>query len=315
LINIFGFLVPVFMLWVLVSSQKDKKRQFREGLAFALWSGIAFVIPSAAIAFFGQEFPSILGAVVGIALVFLTTRLGFFLPPKTRSLQPTPPPETILPLSKVLFPYVFLIVLLVLGKLLLGSSSLSFTLGVRQTINLFNPGLAFILAGLWLAVVWNKKNLVSQTLRLSSQRAFEPFLVIAAISALGQLMINSGQNLSGFPSALTLIAQKFETPALPFWTPFIGAFGSFITGSATVSNIMFGSFLEFAGKVMGLATNKILSLALVGAAAGNMIALADILAAETVVGLKNREREVLKGVILPCLIYILLVGLVGIFIT
>jgi L-lactate permease len=49
----------------------------------------------------------------------------------------------------------------------------------------------------------------------------------------------------------------------------------------------------------------------VGAAAGNMIALADILAAESVVGLKNKERHVLAGVLIPCLIYISIVGLVG----
>ena len=42
-----------------------------------------------------------------------------------------------------------------------------------------------------------------------------------------------------------------------------------------------------------------------------MIALADIIAAEAVVGLKNEEAKVLKGVIIPCLIYVLIVGFVG----
>lgn len=42
-----------------------------------------------------------------------------------------------------------------------------------------------------------------------------------------------------------------------------------------------------------------------------MIALADVLAAEAVVGLKNMEREVVKGVLIPCLVYLLLVGVWG----
>jgi L-lactate permease len=46
-----------------------------------------------------------------------------------------------------------------------------------------------------------------------------------------------------------------------------------------------------------------------------MIALADILTAETVVGLKNEEKKVLKGVIIPCLIYVGLVGVLGLFIS
>ena len=45
-----------------------------------------------------------------------------------------------------------------------------------------------------------------------------------------------------------------------------------------------------------------------------MIALADIIAAEAVTGLKNEERKILKGVIIPCVIYIGLVGLVGLLI-
>ena len=91
----------------------------------------------------------------------------------------------------------------------------------------------------------------------------------------------------------------------------VGAFGSFLTGSATVSNLMFGNFLATAARDLSLSVDKILALALVGGAAGNMIALADIMAAEAVVGLKNEERKVLKGVIIPCAIYILLIGVIG----
>ena len=42
-----------------------------------------------------------------------------------------------------------------------------------------------------------------------------------------------------------------------------------------------------------------------------MIALADILTAEAVAGVKNSEVQVLKGVIVPCLVYLLIVGLIG----
>jgi len=54
---------------------------------------------------------------------------------------------------------------------------------------------------------------------------------------------------------------------------------------------------------------------LVGAAAGNMIALADILAAEAAVHIHDEERKVLRGVIVPCLIYVTLVGLIGLLVV
>jgi L-lactate permease len=42
-----------------------------------------------------------------------------------------------------------------------------------------------------------------------------------------------------------------------------------------------------------------------------MISLADILPAMAVVGIKSKEKDVLKRVIVPCLIYIIIVGVIG----
>ena len=130
-----------------------------------------------------------------------------------------------------------------------------------------------------------------------------------------QLMINSNQNSSGNLSFLQIIANNFRTPLLPFLSPFIGAFGSFLTGSATISNIMFGDILQNTSIFLGLNSVVILSLELIGASAGNMIALADILPALAVVGLKGQVREILKRVLVPCFIYVLFVGIIGLLIT
>ena len=91
----------------------------------------------------------------------------------------------------------------------------------------------------------------------------------------------------------------------------MGFLGSFITGSATVSNLMFGNFLFEAGKILNMDTAKILALGVVGGAAGNMIALADMLSAQAVGEVKDKTREVLRGVILPCLVYLVVVGILG----
>ena len=46
-----------------------------------------------------------------------------------------------------------------------------------------------------------------------------------------------------------------------------------------------------------------------------MIGLADILAAESVIGLKNKERHVLKGVAIICLVYVAIAGIIGMIIA
>jgi lactate permease len=312
LYNKIGILVPVFMLWVLVAKEKNNKKQFLEGLPFALWTGVAFAIPSILTVFLGQEFPSILGAVIAIFLVLITTRLKIFIPRNVEDPHPAQAPEKLLPLAKVIFPYAFLITLLILSKIFLAPISISVPLIIKHSISLFNPGFAFILVGIFIAIIFrNGKNILFTSFKTAIRRTIEPFLVIAFMSGVAQLMIHSGYNVSEFPSMLEVLASGFKNVFLPLWSPIIGAFGSFITGSATVSNLMFGNILALAAQDVGLNVSKILALALVGAAAGNMIALADIVAAEAVVGLKNKEGKVLKGVIIPCLIYVLIVGLVG----
>jgi len=314
LVNSIGILVPIFMLWFLTKNKENGKKEFVEALPFAIWAGVAFAVPSILIVFIGQEFPSILGAVIGLALVLLTTKLGFFVPKRESNLSDNPSTPT-LPLGKVLFPYALLILFLVSGKFVIGAAGFSIPLVVKHTFAFFNPGFAFIIAGIVTILVFKRGiNFFANSAKLSLKRSLEPFLVIVFMSAIAQIMVNSVNNSVALPSMIDFLAVHVKNILLPMWAPIIGAFGSFLTGSATVSNLMFGNFLATAAKDLGFGVDKILALALVGGAAGNMIALADIIAAEAVTGLKNEERKILKGVIIPCMIYIGLVGLVGLFV-
>ena len=317
LYNHIGFIVPIFMLWVLVSDKKDRKVQFFEALPFAIWSGIAFVVPSFWSTFLGPEFPSIVGSLIGLLLIVLTTKLNLFMPSKIRSPNHPKPVLQNISLLKDFFPYILLIIFLIIGKFTLSTISIPLVIGsIKHSFNLFNPGFAFILSALPVVNFWGRgKSLILKSSHLAIRRSLEPFLVIVIMSSVTQLMINSGQNFSGLASSLQTIAKSFETRMLPLWAPFIGAFGSFITGSATVSNIMFGSFLNLASQSVNLNAQKILSLEVVGAAAGNMVALSDVLTTETVIGLKNQEHKIIRGVIIPCGIYVLATGIIGLLVT
>lgn len=310
-INSVGILIPVFMTWFLLKGKN--KKYFFETLPLAIWSGLAFVIPSILIIPLGQEFPSILGSVIGLIMVLITTKLGLFVPKNVLSLSENEEEKSSLPLGKVLLPYILLILLLIAGKFILGSRGIFIPLLVKHNLAFFNPGFVFIIAGIITAFAFKIKAVqMFSNFKLSLKRSIEPFLVIAFMSAMSQIMVNSYNNPIGFESMIDSLAIHVKNIALPILSPFVGAFGSFLTGSATVSNLMFGNFLVSAAKSLGMNVDTILAVALVGGAAGNMIALADMLAAETVVGLKHKERTILGGVIVPCLIYLSLVGLLGI---
>ena len=156
-----------------------------------------------------------------------------------------------LPLFKVFLPYLLLIVFLIAGKFLLGSAGLSFPLLIKHNFAYFNPGFAFIVAGIASILIFGiGTKLAARSVGISLKRSIEPFLVLAFMSAIAQIMVNSAHNLSTLPSMVDFLAVHVKNALLPLWAPVVGAFGSFLTGSATVSNLMFGNFLA-AGVVVG----------------------------------------------------------------
>ena len=314
LLNLVGVIVPIFMLWAITEGRINRKKEFFDALPFAIFSGLLFVVPSVAFVYFGQEFPSILGSIFGLIVIVISIKLNFLTPKESLSLVDEKNEVSTMTAFKSFLPYIILISLLILGKIFIGKLAITEFLGSPYSFSLFNPGFIFMIAGLFVIFIWKEKEKIfGSSIKKAFKGAIYPFFVVFAMLAMVQIMINSGNNNSGIISAISLITKSFETSWLPFFAPFIGAFGAFMTGSVTVSNIMFGHLFSIASTNLSLNTSVILSLGVVGAAAGNMIALADILTAEAVTGIKNGEVKVLKGVMIPCLVYLLIIGLIGYF--
>lgn len=315
LLNLVGIFVPVFMLWILTRGKKNGDKEFIEALPFAIWAGIAFLVPSVFAVLLGQEFGSILGSAAGLILVFITTKLKILIPKREENLTDRPRLAYI-PLYKVIFPYLALVLALITGKVILGSTGFQTPLIIKHTFSYFNPGFAFIAVSIVSLLFFKiKTSLVGQFFKTAFRGSIVPFLVILFMSTVSQIMVYSVHNPHGLLSMVDYLANSVKNVLLPFWAPIVGAFGGFLTGSVTVSNVMFGNFLATSARDLGLNVDTILALAVVGAGGGNMIALADVIVAEAIVGLKNEERKVLAGEIIPCLIYIILVGIIGFWIT
>lgn len=316
LFNFVGILVPVFMMWIITKGRENRKKEFIEIIPFALWSGILFLVPSFLTAnYIGQEFPSIIGSIVGLILAILSIKIGLFVPKNNLSISEEKENIKTMSALRSFTPYIILVVLLILGKIILGKIGIPIGIGFKHTFNLFNPGFIFIITGLIVIMIWKSgKEIYVKSIRPAFSGAIIPFFIISSMLAIVQIMINSGNNLSGIPSAINLIAKTIETNLLPFFAPFAGAFGAMLTGSVTASNVMFGSLFNMTAQSMNFNTNIILALLVVGAGLGNMIALADILVGEAVVGEKNSEVKIVKGVLIPCLISLTIVGIIGMII-
>jgi lactate permease len=128
-----------------------------------------------------------------------------------------------------------------------------------------------------------------------------------------RVFINSGPNfnasgLESMPITLAEGAASLAGGAWPFFAPWIGALGAFIAGSNTVSNLTFSLFQFATAESIGVYPALVVAAQAVGGAAGNMIAVHNVVAAAATVGLMGQEGAILRKTIFPMLYYCLLAG-------
>jgi len=95
----------------------------------------------------------------------------------------------------------------------------------------------------------------------------------------------------------------------PFFSPWIGLLGAFMTGSNTNSNVVFGVLQQRTADLAGLSVAVILAAQTTGGALGSMIAPAKIIVGCSTVGLAGQEGPVLRATIKYGLIITGLIGL------
>nr|WP_324759763.1 L-lactate permease [Haloarcula sp. GH36] len=115
---------------------------------------------------------------------------------------------------------------------------------------------------------------------------------------------------SGMLGLLSEITADTTGQLFPFFSGFIGAFGAFIAGSNTVSDILFGLFQFQAAQQIGAPTQVVVAAQAVGGAFGNLISIHNVVAALTVVGLIGEEGRVIRLELIPVLYYGVFTGIV-----
>ncbi|MDR1686906.1 MAG: L-lactate permease [Desulfovibrio sp.] len=121
----------------------------------------------------------------------------------------------------------------------------------------------------------------------------------------------TAKQLPSMPLAMATTIGDIIGGAWPMFASYVGGLGAFITGSNTVSDMLFGMFQwDIAGQ-LNLSRVVIISAQAAGGAMGNMICIHNIVAVCTVVGLLNREGDILKKTFWPFILYGVVVGIVA----
>lgn len=356
-----GTLMPLIMV-TMMTRFFGPGRSWREGLEiapFAIFGGLAFTVPYLlAGLFLGPEFPSLLGALIGLAIVTLAARHEFLTPKRVTAaapvnnprdhahwdfgpreswpshwsgnlvIEPDDRPKKKMSYVSAWLPYLFVAGLLVLTRIRelpigdwLQSVQIEWTdiFGTAisgSTQPLYLPGTIFCVAVLFTAFLHRMKFAqVREALSESSKILLRAGFVLIFTIPMVRIYINSGMNDVGIDSMPIVMAEWVATNVgaiWPFFAPVIGALGAFIAGSNTVSNLMFSQFQFGVAESLKISTAMIVALQAVGAAAGNMIAIHNVVAASATVGLLGQEGLTLRRTIIPTLYYLAFVGALGI---
>ena len=332
-----GIVVPLLLIGVFLALYGEKGRKIRdfvEILPFGLFTGLAFSLPYYLISIFaGHEFPSILGSFIGLLVSVFAASKGFLVPKhvfrfandtEEEALRPLDGPRA-MPVWKGWLPYVCIGLFLLISRVAVfglkpwlqsvtvGWNSLFGVESCSYTFQPFwNPGiLPFVLFAVILGLVSGIG--VKDVGRVCLGSFFQLLKTFSALVfgvAMVQIMMNSGINTSGMDSMLLVAAQAMADltgNAFPIIAPIIGILGAFISGSCTVSCVMFTPLQFNTALLIGIDPLYTCALQTAGGALGNMICINNVVAVSATTGANGHEGRIISVNLVPMAIYVVVV--------
>lgn len=334
--SVAALVIPPLALLFVVS-----KDDLRANIGFVYLSIASCVLPYLMLAGFDYEFPSILGGGVGLLLSSFFAYRGVGL----AAANDKKPEQQVsrAKLARALFPLwgTALVLLLtrisqlgIKGLLNAAEPSASFSLGglgnisispflVVRISDIFGTDVAwvhkflyvpsiipfFLVSAIAFAVFRLKLPVIKKIWGESAERMRKPFLALLGALVFVKLLTSGGDQ------SCTLIISRAFTSATgsswPLFASYLGALGSFFSGSNTVSNLTFGGIQEGIALSLELDRHRILALQSAGGAMGNMICIHNIVAVCSILGIVGQEGEILKKTVIPLLIYGAIAAAVG----
>ncbi|MEN3940090.1 L-lactate permease [Prosthecobacter sp. SYSU 5D2] len=323
--------IPLLAFRLLVSW-----KEIRRNFVFIILSLAASVLPMCALARVNDEFPSVAGGLVGLIVTVWLARNKVGLDREgAAEAEETGAAPSAPAVVKALFPLWATVLVLLATRIpqiglrgLLTAADPSWTLPLGSLGNFsISPSLVLNLRGIFgTDLGWTHQLLYVPSLipfilisvvtwwllaapsgtaqkvwRESAAQMRNPVRALLGALVLVQLLMVGGEK-----SAVMLIGHSLAAATGGGWqylAAFLGALGSFFAGSCTISNLTFGPIQDSIATQMGLERTTILALQSVGGAMGNMVAIHNIVAVCSVLGLGKVEGEILKKTVVAMLIY------------
>lgn len=312
-----GAVLPVFALRFIVPWSVIAKN-----IVFILLSVSASVVPMLFVARFNYEFPAVVGGIVGLPITIILARLGIGLEKSATPLRTgiLITPRVLIALTPLAATVAILLVTripslglrqwltaadphaaLPLGPLGVFSISPSLVVALRGILGqqenwthavLYVPSIIPFLLTAGLAFALFRSRQIGPAFRETFGRVGKP-----VIALLGALAFVSLLGAGGDRSATHILGHTLAGASGDSWkyfAPFLGALGSFFSGSTTISNLTFGGIQFSIAQDIGMEPAVLLALQCSGAAMGNIICIHNIVSVCAVLSLSGVEGRILK---------------------
>lgn len=337
-----GILCPLIIIGAFIAIYGEKGRKVKdwiEVIPFGLLMGLAFVVPYYLISItLGGEFPSIVGAVCGLVIGVVAASKGFLIPKHVFRFADDPDytqiqHETVdtanqMPGWKAWMPYV------IVGLFLFISRSIpAVTAAMKAPTITFNDILGkdyidYSFSYLWSAGILPFAVLaffvglvcklpigrIGKIYKDSFIQLIGVFTALLFGVAMVKIMQFSNYNNSGMEGMLIVVARAMADltgNAFPAIAPLIGILGAFVSGSCTVSCVMFGSLQFNTAMFIGINPVYTCALSCAGGALGNMVCINNVVAVTATTGATGHEGKIIITNCVPMFVYMVFVCIVG----
>lgn len=312
-LSLLMFLIPLVLLFMTDPRMKALPKNL---LLALLVGGSSLASQYAAAHYMGAESPAILGSIVSIIVIVAYGKLTA--PKRERSEQGKRlSGRVILNAWSVYLLILFLIIItsplfpalrstlestcVTHIELPLGEGHLSYS------ISWLTHAGVLLLVGSWIGgwIQGAKSVEMARILWTTTKQLKKTFVTVISLVGLSTIMDTAGM--------IAVIATALATATgglYPFFAPIIGCLGTFITGSDTSSNILFGKLQASVAGHIQVSPDWLSAANTVGATGGKIISPQSIAIATSAGNQQGKEGEILKAAIPYALAYVAIAGVI-----
>ena len=291
-LSVLMFLIPLVLLFL----TNPKLKALPKNIFLALLvGGVSLVGQYLAARYMGAESPAIIGSILSIIVIVLYGKLTASKEEKAR--KSTLKTKDILNAWSI---YLLILFLIILTSPLFPSlrSTLENNWVTRISLPVNATFIGWLIQGAKVKelfiVLWNTVKQLKKT-----------FITVICLVGLSTIMDTSGM--------IAVIATALATATgslYPLFAPVIGCLGTFITGSDTSSNILFGKLQASVAGQIHVSPDWLSAANTVGATGGKIISPQSIAIATSAGNQQGKEGEILKAAIPYALAYVVITGII-----